>query len=181
MPELVGKPLDEAVQVLASLPATAVPYLVDRPEAPLDVVLAQQPSQGTLLRAGDTVTYDVATERDLPTLGRRVEVRFAVPGPTFKRDVRVDVVLADGARKTVYPREQDYIGGMPPELDPGTTITIPQISFVGQVTVEFFVDGEKARSYYFRGRAEPVTTDFGDFMGENGRAPTQDSPFYSGQ
>lgn len=166
MPDLVGRPLYEVVRVLAQLPVAAVPVRVDSAQAPVDVVLAQQPPPGSTLRGGQTVYYDVRSSKDvtLTQILRKVEVVYTLPDSPVKREVHIDVIDGDGIRETIFPREKDYVNGTPPRLSPGTRLYIPG-TFRDELTVEVYLDGDLYRTYYYQGDAEPVITDYGNVAG----------------
>jgi hypothetical protein len=138
-----------------------VPNRSDAPDAPVDVVLEQQPAAGTQIRQGDTVFYTVKASGSvsLPDARRRVNVVYAVPQSLRPREVRVDTIDRNGVQQTVFPRPRDFVEGAPPTFASGFTITIP-ISFVGEMTVEIYLDGAKAQSLYYKDEAEPVITAF---------------------
>lgn len=160
MPEIVGLPITDALALLAPMQVSAVANRVDNPSARPDRVLAQTPPPGTMLQKGDVVTYDVRASEQLtlPNSRRKVEVAYVVPGSWFPREVRIDVIDRNGTRQTVLPSEEQYRAGERPKFQPGSTIRLP-LSFYEELTVEIYVDGERARTYYYEGNEKPVITD----------------------
>ncbi|MEA3364662.1 MAG: PASTA domain-containing protein, partial [Candidatus Hydrogenedentes bacterium] len=148
MPDIVGMPIDDALALLSPMEVRVVANRVDNPNARLDRVLAQTPAPGTMLQKGDLVTYDVraSAQLSLPNSRRKVNVAFKVPGSWFPREVRIDVIDRNGARQTVYPTEAHYRAGERPKFQPGSIIR-QTLSFYEEMTVEIFVDGERARTY----------------------------------
>lgn len=159
MPDIVGKPVQEVLQLLADIKARAIPNRVQNPGEPVDQVLAQDPAPGTLIPEGATVQYDVqpSGEVPLPDARRHVRVSYTLPQALVPQELRVDTVDQHQVRQTVYPRRRDYVNGEPPQLPPGSRVTIP-ISFLDELTVEFFLDGVKVESRLYRGSAEPIVT-----------------------
>ncbi|MFO7974983.1 MAG: PASTA domain-containing protein, partial [Candidatus Hydrogenedentota bacterium] len=160
MPDIVGLPIDDALALLAPMEVSVVANRVDNPNARLDRVLAQTPPPGTMLQKGDPVTYDVraSDELSLPNSRRKVEVAYTVPGSWFPREVRIDAIDRNGMRQTILPSETQYRAGERPKFKPGSTIRLP-LSFYDELTVEIFVDGERACTYYYQGNEKPVITD----------------------
>ena len=160
MPDIVGLPVDDAMKLLAPLDVSVVANRVDNPNARVDRVLAQTPPPGTMLQQGDPVTYDVraSAQLSLPDSRRKVEIAYTVPGSWFPREVRIDVIDRYGIRQTVFPSEEQYRAGERPRFQPDTTIR-QTLSFVGELTVEVYVDGERTRTYYYEGDNPPVITD----------------------
>lgn len=168
MPNLVGKPLDEAKAVLSAMNVQAVPLKTDRTGARYDTVLSQSPEPGTVLREGQSVTYEVRLARDtiLPNARRRVEVTYEVPRVAPNPQIRVDVIDENGDRTTVYPQTAHYVNGAPPRLLAGTRMTIP-VTYQGQAMIEFYADGNLHKTYHYVGDSEPVITNY-DLVIDNG-------------
>jgi beta-lactam-binding protein with PASTA domain len=161
MPNLVGKSLNETRNILSAMNVRAVPFKTDRPGAAYDVVLSQNPDPGTVLREGQSVTYEVrlAGETILPNARRRVEIVYEVPRVASNPQIRVDVIGDDGNRATVYPQSAHYIDGAPPRLLAGTRMTIP-VTYQRQATIEFYADSKLHKSYEYVGDSEPVITNY---------------------
>ncbi|MBI4560152.1 MAG: PASTA domain-containing protein [Candidatus Hydrogenedentes bacterium] len=181
MPEIVGLSPNEALERLSPYRLTIVPYVVEKEDAPLDVILSQNPQPNASVRSGDRVSFNVRTTRTLPNARRKVDVAYTVPGLLLEREVRVEVVDARGERKTVYPGPDDLVGGLPPRLRPGSVITIPELAFEREVTVEFFVDGQKARTCYYHGLSEPTITDHESATEGGNLGGYQNSAVHTGQ
>ena len=162
MPDIMNRPVQEVLQILSPLGVKPKPERVDLPDAPCDVVLNQQPAPGTLIREGDLVVYTVRDSGlfDLPDAERKIQISYTAPHSWFKREVRVDAIDRYGVRVTAYPQEKHYVNGMPPKLGSGETLTGLTISFIDQMTVEIFLDGQLAESRYYEGDADPVITKY---------------------
>jgi len=91
----------------------------------------------------------------LPDSRRLVEVTYTIPPSPSPREIRVDTLDRNGVRQTVYPQLTDYVEGAPPRLVSGQSITIP-IWFIGEMTVEIFIDQVRVRSLYYKGDAEAI-------------------------
>jgi len=162
MPDLVGMPVDEVDGVLAPYQIHAKPNPVEIPGQPFDVVLDQRPAAGTLVQEGDVVTYDVYASGsvELPDPYRHVRITYVVPYSWFEREVRLDVIDRNGSRATAFPRERDYVNGMPPKFRSGDKITFPTLSFIEKMTAEVYLDGQLAQTYSYDGDKEPVITQY---------------------
>lgn len=176
MPSIIGKSIEEAAQLLAAAGVTATVLRVERPDALFDVVLDQEPGPGSLIRAGDKVSYSVRAA--VPRQKR--EVLYTLPDAPAQREVRVDFIDKDGVRQTAFPQPRDYVDGAPPKFDPGTRIPIT-VSFEDEVTVEIFLDGRRTRSYYFQSEGEPIVRDYDGSTEGDGRASDQNSPLIAGE
>ncbi|HEO70205.1 MAG TPA: PASTA domain-containing protein [Candidatus Hydrogenedentes bacterium] len=161
MPDIVDKPVDEVLRTLSPMGVLPVPKRVDEPGARLDTVLDQDPAPGTLIHEGDTVFYFVrpSGEVALPDARRRVEVTYTVPPWPGPCEVRIDTIDRNGVRQTVFPQVSDYVNGAPPMLVTGQSITLP-IWFVGKMTVEVLLDGNRVRTYLYEGDGEPEIKSF---------------------
>lgn len=175
MPDLMGLSPEEAQAELAPLNVTARPFTIKGTAPPFDVVFDQNPEPGILLEPGHVVTYRIRvnpedeTEMRPTDAWREVTVAYVIPPFWMEREVRMDVIYQNGRRETAFPQLRDYVDGLPPKYPPGTTIKQP-IPFQDEVTVEVFLDGEKARSYYYKGDADPIIRDFGSASGETSSA-----------
>ena len=160
MPQIVGASLDEAQISLAKLNVAVVPFRVERPGEEYEVVLAQNPSPGTLLHEGQEVSFDIRVlpSTFLPNARRKVDIAYSVPRVRSRAAVKVQMVDQRGAPTLLYPQPQHYVRGRPPTHAGGTSITVPQVAISGEVTVEFYLDGALHTSYYFKGSDDPVIT-----------------------
>ena len=163
MPDLVNKPVQDVLKLLSPLGVKPTPNAVEMPDQPLDVVLDQQPLAGTLIHEGDRVIYTVRASgtTSLPDAQRMTQpLSYVVPNSWFEREVRVDTIDRNGTRVTVFPLERHYVNGLPPRFGSGYTIMAPSFSFIDKVTIEVYLDGQLAQSYYYEGDAEPVVTQY---------------------
>ena len=160
MPDILGKSMEEAQLLLASLDVSVVPYKVNHTGEEYEVVLAQAPEPGTLLQKGEEVSFDVRLlpSSFLPNARRLVEVRYTVPPRSAPVLIRVELIDQQGQSTLLYPMPKHYVDGRPPRLPSGYTITIPAIAFYNEATVDFFIEGALHTSYYFVGDADPVIT-----------------------
>ena len=167
MPDLVNKGLAEARALLSTLHVEVVPCRVGG-AGERDVVLEQTPDAGSMLQEGQMVTFDVRTSPStvLANAKRKEFVVYTVPDMSFSPQVRVDVVDAAGARKTVFPTPGNREDGAPLRFEPGTTITIP-IVFTYTATVECLLDGNLDRTYAFGVSGLPTITDHRQPLEEN--------------
>lgn len=160
MPLLEGKSLQDVRQLLASFGRNAVPILVSRSDAPFDVVTEQNPAPGTPLGEGDKVFYKVRTNMYLPNAWREVVLSYEVPTLLDDQEVSIQKVDQDGSTWRLFPRPEDYVNGQPPRFPGGTRISLP-LAFADDITVVVYLNGRKARSYYyFRRDPEPLITDY---------------------
>lgn len=162
MPDLVGKPVQEVLQLLVPRGVMPVPNKVDMPGQRMDVVLDQQPPAGTLIQEGDRVIYSVYPSGSvtLPDARKTVRVSYTVPNSWFEREVRVDTVDRHGLRSTVFPLETDYVDDEPPRFGSGTQITLRPLSYIDSMTVEIYLDGQLAESRVYKGDGEPEIKQF---------------------
>jgi len=162
MPNLVGRPLENALRLLGPMKVHAIANRVDNLTAPANTILDQTPAPGAMLREGDTVTYDIRASGSisLPNARRKINIAFEVPKNGAASDVQIDLVDAEGNRQTVLPSKHQLAMGERPRYQPGTMIRLPQVSFQGELTVEIFVNGQKARTYFYQGDEPPQITDY---------------------
>ena len=158
MPDLVGMSLPRAINELAILNVEITTLNVDKRGHDYDIVLAQSPEPTALLFVGQPVTVEarVSNLAALPNLKRKLDVSYVVPNTSFNPEIRVVIVNKAGDRRTVFPKPKDYVDGMPPRLQPGTTITIPDVTFANEATIQFFADNVLHQTYYYRGQDPPV-------------------------
>jgi beta-lactam-binding protein with PASTA domain len=177
MPDLLGLSPEEARQELAPLNVNAQPFEVSGATPPFDEVFDQIPAAGTLLKPQDRVIYRYRTNPESkttekpPGTWREVTVEYVIPPFWMEREVQIDVVYTDGKVRTAFPPQEYYVDGLPPKYQPGTRIR-QGIPFQDEVTVVVLLDGEKVRSYYYQGDADPVIRDFGSATGESSSAGT---------
>jgi serine/threonine-protein kinase len=163
MPDIQGKPVDEAMALLAPLNVKPVPNPLNLPDQPPDVVLDQVPLPGTIVQEGDRVIYGVnpSGQVNLPDAQRWTkEIAYVVPNSWFEREVRIDTIDRNGARKIMFPLEKHYVDGAPPRFSSGYTIYIPQIAYIDKVTIEIYLDGQLVQSYTFEGDGEPLIAQY---------------------
>jgi len=175
MPDLLGLSPEQAKQELAPLNVNSHRMEVPSNTPPFDEVYDQEPDPGTLLKPGDMVIYryrpnpETESAETEPGTWREVTVEYVIPPFWMEREVRMDVIYRDGTVRTAFPPFEFYVEGLPPKYTPGTKIRQP-IPFQDEVTVEVFLDGEKVRSYYYQGDAEPVIRNFGNASGDSSSA-----------
>ena len=129
VPNLIGKPIDEAKRLLeqAGLKLGEVKEVNDH-SAVKNVVLASNPNAGTKIGAGDAVSISVATGSGQK---KSAYVDFVVPG---KKPVNVQLVLVDdNGKTTIYSGTQ--MGG----------VRLRQrVEFEGLARVLLYCDGKVA-------------------------------------
>ena len=129
VPNLIGKPIDEAKRLLeqAGLKLGEVKEVNDH-SAVKNVVLASNPNAGTKISAGDAVSISVATGSGQK---KSAYVDFVVPG---KKPVAVQLVLVDdNGKTTIYSGTQ--MGG----------VRLRQrVEFEGLARVLLYCDGKVA-------------------------------------
>jgi len=175
MPELVGKSLDEVVEILSVLNLKIRATREPREDMPEDVVFYQDPLPGTAIVEGDTVEAGVSVSQRLTQLQSRegliieyeplglrlrirlpplqtyegLIIRYDVPEGLVQRRVRVDVQDA-ASRGTEF----DNV------VDPGSTVTIP-VLYEKWLEAEIRLDGRVVeRRFVGEGRDVVISTQF---------------------
>jgi serine/threonine-protein kinase len=174
MPSIVGLSVEDAMALLSPMGVQVLANRIDNPNAEPNRVLAQSPAPGTLLQEGQAITYEVRASgaEAPPDSMRKVEVIYTVPGTWSPREVRIDVIDRKGTRQTVLPSEEQYNAGERPKYEPNTKLRLPLL-FNEELTVEVYVDGLRACTYYYEGDNPPVITNHLDQEGqEEGVAQT---------
>jgi beta-lactam-binding protein with PASTA domain len=162
MPNLIHKAVADLPQILASLGLRPCPKEVSLSDQPVDVVLDQQPVPGSLVHPGDFFIYTVRPSGGvtLADARRKVQFSYVVPSSPVDRDVRIDTVDQNGTRVTQFPLSQDYVDGERPRFHSGQTIVLPSFRFFDKMSVEVYLDGQLAQSYYYEGDAAPLVTQY---------------------
>lgn len=160
MPTLVGKPITEVMGILSSMKLTSIPAAVDKPGDPYDVVLTQEPSPNSPMRENDVVRYTVRLSGtiSLPNVRRRIELKFRVPEAFHEKELRIDIVDREG-RKTVLPSQEEYDTGVRKKFAGGTLLRYKR-TFIGELTIEIYVEEELTRSYFYRQSGAPIIQDY---------------------
>lgn len=157
MPDIQDKSVLEIRNILAPFGVYLVPNEVDLENAREDVVLNQSPAPNTLIRPGDVVSYDVKPSRrlTLPNDQHQAEVRHQMLYDYFDREVKVDVVDLNGNRETKakYPPAVDEQSRQTRVA--GSTIRVI-VQYIGEATVEIYVNGELEESYALKDGGAPV-------------------------
>jgi serine/threonine-protein kinase len=152
MPDLRNKHVTDMVRIMAPYNVILVPNIVDYSEAPVDVVLNQNPPPDTWIQAGQIVTYDVKPSGSLrlPDTRDHTEVRHTLNRDVWSYEIQITLVDKFGVR-------QEISTGLPPDtrIPAGSTLRIP-VAFVGSATVELYVQGELEAQYPVQ-RQEPST------------------------
>jgi beta-lactam-binding protein with PASTA domain len=159
MPQLVKLSLEEARKLLAPLKLNIEPFAVEDTGKRFNLILTQTPPAGTTIDEGDTVTFGIRLLPNtvLPNVRRRVTFSYFVPDMPTRPTVRIEVIDRNNGRRTEYPRPGDYVGGVPPHIDPRTELR-QTIEYIDRATVEFYVDGQLERSYRYEEGAGPEVT-----------------------
>ncbi|MBP8129444.1 MAG: PASTA domain-containing protein [Candidatus Hydrogenedentes bacterium] len=157
MPDIQDKPVLEIRNMLAPFGVYLIPNEVDIQNAREDIVLNQSPAPNTLIRPGDVVTYDVKPSRriTLPNDEHQAEVRHQMLYDYYGSEVKVDVVDLSGNRETkaTYPPAFDEQSKQTRVA--GSTIRV-LVQYIGEATVEIYVNGELEESYALKDGGSPV-------------------------
>ncbi len=156
MPDIRGMAVQDMLRLLADYNVTVVPNEVDIPNAREDVVLDQDPPPDTVVYEGQVVTYDVkpSGQVELPDMRHTADVRHAMPYDWYDKDVRVDLVDRHGNAQTVFAKPALYDQESRNTYIAGTAITLKSITYVGEATVEVYVNGKLEASYHLEGQEE---------------------------
>ena len=156
MPDLRGMKITEIAAVMTPYGVTLVANETDIPDAPLDVVLGQNPLPDTLIYPNQVVSYDYKPSRqtEAPTQRFQAEVRHQMPYDWFGRDVRVDVVDRSGARQTVWRKQPSFDDESRSTYVTGTAIRLP-VTYIDEAVVEINVDNKVEASYRLKGGGAP--------------------------
>ncbi len=157
MPDLRGMRLDEIEKLMAPYGVMLIGNMVDIPDAPLDVVLAQNPPPDTLIYPNQTITYDYKPSQGMtgPTERFEAQVRHEMPYDWFGRDVHVDVIDRTGARQTVWTKPPAFDEQARATYLAGTAVRIP-VTYIQEAVVEIHVDNRLEASYHLKGGAAPA-------------------------
>jgi hypothetical protein len=117
------------------------------------------------------VTFDIRLQSAsyLPNAKRAVDAVFVVPNLGRAANISIYTLQPDGRRQLEYPQPGQHYpqGSSPPQLAPGTSITVP-LTYESEMTVEFYVDGRLETSYYYSRDARPIVSSHGS----DARIPT---------
>lgn len=160
MPDIRGMAVQDMLQLLADYNVTVVPNEVDIPNAREDVVLDQDPPPDTVIYAGQVVTYDVkpSGQVDLPDMRHTADVRHVMPYDWHDKDVRVDLVDRRGNAQTVFAKPPMFDADSQSTYVAGTAITLKDITYVGEATVEVYVNDALEASYHLKSGETPART-----------------------
>lgn len=170
MPDITGKPVQVLSRVLDPLGVQVLPIKQVETDQEFDVVLLQEPPPGSLLSDNQVVTYRYRPSGLTPVPNAKRVITLVTTGPPswFDRQIRIDVIDSAG-RRIVYPSPQAYDAGERPVYEPYQPIKYDSPPFEGELTVEFYIDGRKARSYQYIGDDSPIVTDYNDYLYTEGQ------------
>ena len=170
MPDITGKSVQLVSRILDPLGVQVLPIKRIETNQEYDVVLVQSPEPGSLLTDTQVVSYEYRPSglTPVPDARRVIELRFVGPLSWFNRPIRVDAIDASG-RRIVFPPQQEYEAGDRPLYEPYRELRYTSNPFAGDLTVEFYIDGRKARSYQYMGDDPPIVTDYDDFLVTEGQ------------
>jgi len=159
MPDIRGKSVQEITSILSPYEVILIPNIVDIPGALEDVALNQDPPPDTVIYEGQMVTYDVKPSGavTLPDTRQQAEVRYVLDYDWYDRDVRVEVIDRNGNRKVVWSKPPVYDEESRRTYVAGTAIRLP-VMYVGELTVEIYVNNMLVESYYLKDGAPPVSS-----------------------
>lgn len=157
MPDIRGMNVQDVLKKMESYRVKLIPNEVDIPGAQEDVVLNQDPAPDTLIYEGQVVTYDVKPSGSvaLPDARFKAEVLYTVQYDWADRDVRVDLVDRRGNRQTVWTKPALYDVLSKSRYVAGTVMRIP-VTYVGEATVEIYMNNIMETSYLLKDGADPV-------------------------
>lgn len=157
MPNIQDRDVRELPGILEPFGVYLVPNTVDLPNAAVDVVLNQSPVPDTLIQPGEVVTYDVKPSGSvaLPSDQHQAEIRHEMLFDYYSKTVRIDVVDHAGNRETTqtYPAAQDEQSRQTRVAGSIIRVLIP---YVGEATVEIYVDDVLEESYFMKDGADPT-------------------------
>jgi serine/threonine-protein kinase len=161
MPDIQDRPVTELARMLAPFQVYLIPNRVDIANAATDVVLSQDPAPDTLVQPGQVVTYDVKPSGNitLPSDAHDAEVRHQMMEDFFGNEVRIDVVDRLGNRDTKQTYSPSFDETAKQTRVAGSTLKI-RVPYVGEATVEVYVDGRLAASYFVKEGGDPVTENY---------------------
>ncbi len=161
MADLIDIGIEEAQREVEQLGLVPILLRVDRAGAPFDIVLEQDPPADVFVEPGDEVRLMARTTADTAETWREIRVSYTVPESTRgPQEVRIDAAPRGGIPWTVYPRPEDLDEmGRPPRFRSGTRITVP-LRFRDEMTVTIYLEGERVRSYQYRGDDDPIINNY---------------------
>jgi serine/threonine-protein kinase len=156
MPDLRGMKITDIAAVMAPYGVTLVANETDIPDAPLDVVLAQNPLPDTLIYPNQLVNYDYRPSRETvaPTQRFQADVRHQMPYDWYGRDVRVDLLDRSGTRQTVWRKPPSFDDVSRGTYVAGAAVGLP-VTYIDEAVVEIYVDGKVEASYRLKAGGAP--------------------------
>lgn len=160
MPNIIGKTIKEAEEIIKQYDLKLVPNIIDTPDAPPNVVLDQTPPPDTPVTKGQTVIYTVKVSGDisLPDARYQAEITYIVEEDWATKEVRVELIDRNGNREVVWskPRMYDTLSQL--RYVKGTPINI-KVNYIGKAKVEIYIDDVLKASYELEGGnlPKPVT------------------------
>ncbi len=133
MPNIIGKTISEAEQILKQYELKPVPNIIDSPDAVPDIILDQNPPPDTPAMKGQTVVYTIKTSGTIPLPDARyqAEVVYVLQEDWATKEVRVELIDRLGNREVVWskPRMYDTLSQL--RYVKGTPISI-KVSYIGK-------------------------------------------------
>ncbi len=156
MPDLRGMKISDIAAVMTPYGVTLVANETDIPDAPLDVVLGQNPLPDTLIYPNQVVSYDYKPSRETvaPTQRFEAEVRHPMPYDWYGRGVRVDVLDRSGARLNLWTKPPAFDDDARNTYVAGTAIRLP-FTYIDEAVVEIYVDNRLEASYRLKAGGAP--------------------------
>lgn len=157
MPDIRGLSVQQMLAILAPYNVTPVPREVLMEDAPVDVVLSQNPAPNAPIVDGQAISYDVRPSGNIaiPDARYKTDVYHPMDFDWDEGDVRVDLLDLRGNRQTVWPPQTPSTGQPPRHYAAGQRLKIP-VTYVQEATVEVYYKDKLVESYYLAGGAEPV-------------------------
>jgi beta-lactam-binding protein with PASTA domain len=167
MPDITGKPVQTVSQILDPLGVQVLPIKQTELDGEYDVVLMQTPEAGSLLTETQVVTYEYRPSGlvNVPNARRKLILQFVGPDVWAGRELRVNVIDRTGSR-IVFPSPEDYEQDRRPVYLANSELKYENdpSQWTGELTVEVYIDGHKARAYRYVGDAEPIVTEYDDYL-----------------
>ncbi len=159
MPNIVGKTIKEAEEILKQFELKPVPNISNAPDAVPDIILDQSPPPDTPVTKGQTVVYTIKTSGTVPLPDARyqAEIVYVLEEDWATKEIRVELIDRYGNREVVWskPRMYDTLSQL--RYVKGTPINI-KVSYIGKARVEIYIDDILTASYEIEGGNPPKLT-----------------------
>lgn len=156
MPNIVGKSIQEVVELLKPYDVKLVPNVVDYPEYPPDVVINQDPAPDTPITKGQMVIYTVNSSGTTPLPDARFqsEIVYTMNEDWAAKEVRVELIDRNGNREVIWSKPRLYDTLSQIRYVRGTALRIP-VTYISKATVEIYIDNIRVATYVLEGNNPP--------------------------